>query len=80
MNISDFVSCVTDRVRCSCSHGQQGEAQTIPPPPPPFTTPPQPSIEPKTINILSSDLKWVIIGDNNYMWSEQMVLADELQE
>ncbi|KAF1387418.1 hypothetical protein PFLUV_G00078480 [Perca fluviatilis] len=61
-----------DQARCSCSRGQQGAAQTsAPPPPPPPPGPPLPSAQPRSINIYSSRLNCVIIGDNNYMHAEQ---------
>ncbi|KAK9513293.1 hypothetical protein VZT92_026838 [Zoarces viviparus] len=62
--------------RCSCSCGQQGAAQSSttaapPPPPPPPLCPPLPSADSPSINIHSSHLNCVIIGDNNYMQAEQ---------
>ncbi|XP_075952748.1 uncharacterized protein LOC142955188 [Anarhichas minor] len=56
--------------RCSCSCGQQGAAQTSTTPPPPLC-PPLPSADSPSINIHSSHLNCVIIGDNNYMHAEQ---------
>lgn len=56
------------QARCSCSHGQQGEAQTNPPPPPPC--PSVPSGKHPNISIHSSRLNYVIIGDNNNMHVE----------
>ncbi|GAA6217568.1 uncharacterized protein LOC108887117 [Lates japonicus] len=62
-----------DQMRCSCSHGQQGAGQTSPPsPPPPPHCPPLPPEEHPSINIHSSHLNCVIIGDNNYMHAEQI--------
>ncbi|XP_071325793.1 uncharacterized protein [Trachinotus anak] len=63
-----------DPMRCSYSHGQQGAAQTspCPPPPPAPLCPPLPPEEPPSINIFSSHLNCVIIGDNNYMHAEQV--------
>ncbi|KAM7382451.1 hypothetical protein PAMP_002178 [Pampus punctatissimus] len=60
-----------DHMRCSCSRGQQGAAQTSAPPPPPPPPPPLPSVEPQSINIHSSHLNCVIIGDNNYLQVEE---------
>ncbi|XP_037310460.2 uncharacterized protein si:dkey-29h14.10 isoform X2 [Pungitius pungitius] len=51
--------------RCSCSCGQQGAAQSPPPPPTSLS-----------INIHSSRLNCVIIGDNNYMQAEQTHLTE----
>ncbi|XP_059195749.1 uncharacterized protein LOC131976643 [Centropristis striata] len=71
-----------NQTRCSCSCGHQGAAQTsasIPPPPPPPPPPlysPLPSDEPPRINIQSSHLNCVIIGDNNYMYAEQTYSAE----
>ncbi|XP_032373671.1 uncharacterized protein LOC116690673 [Etheostoma spectabile] len=64
-----------DPARCSCSRGQQGAAQTSAPPPPP-PPPPLPSAQPRSINIHSSRLNCVIIGDNNYMHAEQTYSTD----
>ncbi|XP_070768825.1 uncharacterized protein [Enoplosus armatus] len=64
-----------DQARCSCSHGQQRAAHTSAPPPPP-PPPLLPSAEPPSINIQSSHLNCVIIGDNNYMCAEQSVPLD----
>ncbi|XP_076593781.1 uncharacterized protein LOC143324877 [Chaetodon auriga] len=52
---------IHNQARCSCSQGQQREAQASPPP----------SAEPPSVNIHSSHLNCVIIGDNNYMHAEQ---------
>ncbi|XP_067458481.1 uncharacterized protein si:dkey-29h14.10 [Thunnus thynnus] len=62
-----------DHMRCSCSCGQQGAAQTSAVPPPP---PPPPSAEPQSINIHSSNLSCVIIGDNNYMQVDKTRLME----
>ncbi|KAM7420216.1 hypothetical protein PAMA_014761 [Pampus argenteus] len=59
-----------DHMRCSCSRGQQEAAQTSSPPPPPPPLP-LPSAEPQSINIHSSHLNCVIIGDNNYLQVEE---------
>ncbi|KAK5862783.1 hypothetical protein PBY51_018144 [Eleginops maclovinus] len=56
---------MNDHVRCSCSRGQQGAEQTSPP-----LCPLLPPAEPLNINIQSSNLNCVIIGDNNYMHAE----------
>lgn len=62
--IFSFISlCVTELRSCNCSHGQQVAAQPLPPLP----SLPRPSAEPLYINISDSDLKWVIIGNNNTM-------------
>lgn len=55
---------VTDQLRCSCCRGQQEAVQNVLPPLPP-------SVEFPSINIQSSNLNCVIIGDNNYMYTEQ---------
>ncbi len=69
---SKNISFVTDQAGCSCSHGQQGAAQTctLPPPPHPLC-PPLPPAESPSINIHGSHLNCVIIGDNNYMHADQ---------
>ncbi|XP_041799132.1 uncharacterized protein si:dkey-29h14.10 [Chelmon rostratus] len=58
-----------NQARCSCSHGQQGEAQSCPPP----------LAEPPSLSIHSSHLNCVIIGDNNYMHAEQ-THSSEIEE
>lgn len=55
---------VIDQLRCSCCRDQQGTAQNVLPPLPP-------SIGSTSVNILSSSLNCAIIGDNNYMYTEQ---------
>ncbi|KAE8288418.1 hypothetical protein D5F01_LYC12289 [Larimichthys crocea] len=62
MQESDFH--MHDQATCSCSYGQQGAALA--------SLPPLPSAEPPSINIDSSHLNCVIIGDNNYMHAEQI--------
>ncbi|XP_069028164.1 uncharacterized protein [Embiotoca jacksoni] len=63
------------QMRCSCSCGQQGAAETAPPPPPTPPPPlPPPAAEQLTISIHSSHLNCVIIGDNNYLHAEQSEL------
>ncbi|XP_075897231.1 uncharacterized protein LOC142898262 [Nelusetta ayraudi] len=57
---------------CSCRKGQQVAGQTIYPP----FLPPHPSTEPTYINIHDSDLKWVIIGNNNTMCTQQTLVAE----
>ncbi|XP_039974113.1 uncharacterized protein si:dkey-29h14.10 isoform X3 [Xiphias gladius] len=65
-----------NQMRCSYVHGQ-GAAQTPPSPlPPPPLCPPLPPEEPQSINIHSSHLNCVIIGDNNYMHAEQIHSAE----
>ncbi|XP_069393470.1 uncharacterized protein [Paralichthys olivaceus] len=64
--------------RCSCSHGQQGAEHTSPVPPLPHCcVSPE---EPPNINIQSSHLNYVIIGNNNYMHAEQIHQCDALTE
>ncbi|XP_045901110.1 uncharacterized protein LOC123968406 [Micropterus dolomieu] len=60
-----------DQARCSCSRGQKGAGHTSASPPPPVC-PPLPSAEAASVNIHSSYLNCVIIGDNNYMHAEQI--------
>ncbi|XP_040901394.1 uncharacterized protein LOC121186669 [Toxotes jaculatrix] len=67
-----------DQMTCSYSQGQQGAAQTSASPPPPLC-PPLPPEQPPSINIHSSHLNFVIIGDNNYMHAEQ-ICSNELEE
>ncbi|TKS81652.1 hypothetical protein D9C73_015758 [Collichthys lucidus] len=62
MQESDFH--MHDQATCSCSYGQQRAALA--------SLPPLPSAEPPSINIDSSHLNCVIIGDNNYMHAEQI--------
>ncbi|XP_077951677.1 uncharacterized protein LOC144389775 [Gasterosteus aculeatus] len=59
--------------RCRCSCGQQGAAQSSTPPPSPSTLPSAGSL---SINIHSSRLNCVIIGDKNYMQAEQTHLTE----
>ncbi|XP_071758595.2 uncharacterized protein LOC139914229 [Centroberyx gerrardi] len=58
-----------ERMRCNCSCGQQGAAQTAAAPPPP-------SEEHQSIHIHGSHLNCVIIGDNNSMQVEQTHCAE----
>ncbi|KAG8010325.1 hypothetical protein GBF38_014594 [Nibea albiflora] len=62
--LCEKVACCPDQATCSCSHGQQGAA--------PASLPPLATAEPPNINIDSSHLNCVIIGDNNYMHAEQI--------
>ncbi|XP_026226860.1 uncharacterized protein LOC113169562 [Anabas testudineus] len=65
-----------DQMRCSCSWGQQGAEQMPSPPPPPPVCPLLSSQEPPRINIHSSHLNYVIIGDNNYMHAEHAPVTE----
>lgn len=65
--------CVFNEGRCRCSCGQQGAAQSSTPPPSPSTLPSAGSL---SINIHSSRLNCVIIGDKNYMQAEQTHLTE----
>ncbi|XP_062256133.1 uncharacterized protein si:dkey-29h14.10 isoform X2 [Platichthys flesus] len=63
---------------CSCNHGEQGTEHTSPLPAPLPHCPVSP--EEPGINIHSSHLNCVIIGDNNYMHAEQIHRCDALTE
>ncbi|XP_029360963.1 uncharacterized protein LOC115045428 [Echeneis naucrates] len=61
-----------DKLRSSCNHGQQGTAQAPSSPLPlPHCRLSSPEENP-SINIIDSHLSCVIIGDNNYMHTEQI--------
>lgn len=68
--------CVIDQTRCRCSHGQEGAPSSPPSPPLPHADSPIQSQELPRINIYSSHLSCVIIGDNNYMNTEQVQFSE----